>query len=100
MSRHVKFETADEKYITPINGRLPIVVADGDGDAYIHFLALAPEGVSLEDARAMIEVALSEAQAAGETDGDVSPDWDYGDVKERLKAKGFLTFYVDVFEGD
>lgn len=93
MSKHANFIAADDDKVSTINGRLPIIVADGDGDAYIHFLALAPPGMGLPQANEVIEELLGEVKAA-------SDEWNYTDLEEALKVRGFETYNVAVFEGD
>lgn len=78
--------------VDPINGRVPVLVTDYDDDAHVHFLALAPAGVSVEDARKSITDAYSLAREENED------EWNYGDVKEILAAQGFDCHAVAVWE--
>lgn len=75
-----------------IDGRMPILVTDWDKAAYIHFLAMAPAGMSLPDAKRAITEAFS---AARREDEDT---WSYEDVREILAAAGFVCHDVAVWE--
>ena len=93
MSKHVYFHSVKDEYVTPINGRVPILVADGDGDAYLHFLGLAPAGMTLEGGQAEIAQMVLAAQTA-------DPDeWNYSEIEERMKAAGWEIYHIGVFEG-
>lgn len=82
--------TKDE-YVETIDQRYPILVTDFDKGVFVHFLALAPVGMSLIDARAAVTSAFGEARDAGD-------DWDYGDVRDSLVEAGFRCVSVAVWE--
>lgn len=83
--------TSDD-YVKPVNGRMPVLVTDQDKrEAHIHFLALAPIGMSLIDAR----------EAVTKTFRDVvkdCDDWNYEDVRGGLTAAGFECHGLPVWE--
>lgn len=73
-------------------GRVPLLVADCDGDTHVHFVALAPKGMTLDDA--MKTVTAAHAAAV-----DADPDeWNYDDVETRLRQARFDMFGVYVWE--
>lgn len=72
---------ADDKFVTPLNGRIPILLSDDDGDSHIHALCLAPEGMSLENGRKAITDAFQSARK--------EEDWNYDDITDILTKQGF-----------
>ena len=77
-----------------VKGRIPIVVTDDDGDAHIHFLALAPKGMSYEDAMKQITDCFKRLRRRHRKDGD----WHYGQLQKMVKEKGFKTHSLFVWE--
>ncbi len=73
-------------------GRVPILVTDWDDAAHIHFVALAPKGTPYADAMEAVTIAHA---AAVEADPE---EWNYDDVNDRLRAAGFETFGVHVWD--
>lgn len=74
-------------------GRVPILITDQEKrDAYIHFVALPPEGVTYQAAMTAVTDAFTKVRVA-------SPDeWNYGELEEELKKIGYTTFSVNVWE--
>jgi hypothetical protein len=72
-------------------GRVPILVTDWDGDAWIHFVALAPKRMKYEKAMQTITAEFVKVRGAND-------EWDYGDLEKRLKKLGFVCFTPVVWE--
>ena len=68
-------------------GHYPVLVADSGQDTVIRFVALAPPG--MRGARAIEHIAARCAEAGGDFDG----------LEDRLRADGFVTFAVAVWDG-
>lgn len=81
-----------DRYITPINGRIPVLIADDDGDAHLHGIVLAPPGMNLQEARQAITDAFVEVRR------EDPEGWNYDELEVKLRARGFERYAVSVWE--
>lgn len=86
---------ASDEFVKPIKSignRIPVLLTDYDGDAWIHALTLAPKGVTLAQARQTITEAFTQAR-------NENPDeWNYDDVTNILEVKGYNCLAVAIWE--
>ena len=73
----------EDDYVQPIGGRMPILMACDDGEPGVDWLALAPVGMSLADARSEFDKAFVKAVRA---DGE--------SIQSYLEAVGFTVHDV------
>lgn len=88
----MKIHGMDPTVLHLFQGRVPLLVADWDGDAHVHFVALAPKGMTLDEAMGAVTAAHA---AAVEADPD---EWDYDEVETRLRQARFDTFGTYVWD--
>jgi hypothetical protein len=83
---------ADDQYVKPVFGRIPVLLTDDDGDAHIHALCFAPRGMNLTDARNVVTDTFVSVRNAD------PEEWNYDDVTDRLTKLGFLCVAVSLWE--
>jgi hypothetical protein len=83
---------ADDQFVKPVFGRIPVLLTDEDGDAYIHALCFAPRGMNLTDARETVTRTFVAVRKAHDD------DWNYDDVTNALTKLGFLCVGVSLWE--
>ncbi len=84
----------EDKHVKPVTvtNRIPVLLADEDGDTYLHGIAFAPEGMTARKARSVITQAFRKAKK------DSPDEWNYDDVHTLLKAKGFEITTLSVWD--
>lgn len=94
MSRSVTIHGCNPEQLSRINGRVSLLVTDGDGDAHVHFLVIAPFGVEYEEAMATVSQVVDRFK----TSDEYSDNWTYDDVAATLRALQFQIFNVPVWQ--
>jgi len=100
----------EDKYVQPVGGRIPIVMAYDEDEPDVDYLALAPVGMSLADARSEFEKAfihasrdkdvawMDELEALGFTFHNVAMWYEHQDGDEKVPDE--LDDEFDEFDGD